>query len=45
VLPVMIVPEIFAYSMILSVAISILATLYPVWRAARIRPNEVLKFG
>ena len=38
-------PEVFIYGLILSVAISILAALYPVWRAVRVRPNEVLKFG
>jgi putative ABC transport system permease protein len=38
-------PEVFIYGLILSVVISILATLYPVWRAIRLRPNEVLKFG
>jgi len=38
-------PEVFIYGLILSVAISILAALYPLWRAVRVRPNEVLKFG
>jgi len=38
-------PEVFVYGLILSVTISILAALYPVWRAVRVRPNEVLKFG
>jgi putative ABC transport system permease protein len=37
--------ESLIYGIVLSVAISILATLYPVWKAVRVRPNEVLKFG
>jgi len=41
----LIFPEIFLYGLILSVAISILAAIYPVWRAVRVRPREVLKFG
>lgn len=44
-LHVQIFPEVFAYGLILSFTISVLATLYPVWRAVRLRPNEVLKFG
>jgi len=44
-LRVLIIPEIFVYGLILSVTISIVATLYPIWRAVRVRPNEVLKFG
>jgi putative ABC transport system permease protein len=38
-------PEVFLYGLVLSLAISVLATLYPVWRAVRVRPNEVLRFG
>jgi len=38
-------PEVFIYGLILSLLISILAALYPLWRAVRVRPNEVLKFG
>jgi putative ABC transport system permease protein len=38
-------PEVFLYGFILSIAISTLASLYPVWRAVRVRPHEVLKFG
>ena len=38
-------PESLIYGIILSVAISVLAALYPVWKAIRVRPNEVLKFG
>jgi len=38
-------PESLIYGIILSVSISILAALYPVWKAVRVRPNEVLRFG
>jgi putative ABC transport system permease protein len=44
-LPISLFPEALIYGMILSVAISILASLYPLWKAIRVRPNEVLKFG
>jgi len=44
-LPISVFPEIFVYGLILSIIISILASLYPVWKAIRVRPNEVLKFG
>ena len=37
--------EVFLYGLVLSIAISVLATLYPVWKAVRVRPNEALKFG
>jgi putative ABC transport system permease protein len=38
-------PDIFLYGLGFSMAISILASLYPVWKAVRVRPNEVLRFG
>jgi len=38
-------PEVFLYGLALSIVISVLATLYPVWKAVRVRPREVLKFG
>lgn len=38
-------PEVIFEGIILAVAISTLAALYPVWRAVRVRPNEVLRFG
>jgi putative ABC transport system permease protein len=38
-------PESLIYGIILSVSISILAALYPIWKAVRVRPNEVLRFG
>lgn len=41
----LIFPEIFLYGLVSSIAISILATIYPVWRAVRVRPREVLQFG
>jgi len=44
-LQIQVFPEVFIYGFILSVVISILAALYPVWRAVRVRPNEVLKFA
>jgi len=44
-MPISVFPEVFLYGLTLSVAISILAALYPVWRAVRVRPNEVLRFG
>lgn len=37
--------EVFLYGLVLSIAISVLAALYPVWKAVRARPNEVLRFG
>lgn len=42
---ILIFPEVFLYGFTLSVVISTLAALYPVWRAVRVRPHEVLKFG
>jgi len=42
---ILVFPEVFFYGLILSVVISVLAALYPLWRAVRVRPNEVLKFG
>jgi len=45
VLGIQVFPEVLVYALTLSVAISVLASLYPVWRAIRLRPNEVLKFG
>jgi putative ABC transport system permease protein len=44
-MPVSIFPEIFLYALFLSTAISVLASLYPVWKAVRVRPHEVLRFG
>lgn len=44
-LQIMILPENLVYGLILSVAVSILASLYPVWKAVHVRPNEVLRFG
>jgi putative ABC transport system permease protein len=44
-MPVSIFPEIFLYGLLLSTAISVLASLYPVWKAVRVRPHEVLRFG
>jgi putative ABC transport system permease protein len=44
-MPVSIFPEIFLYGLFLSTAISVLASLYPVWKAVRVRPHEVLRFG
>lgn len=38
-------PEVFLYGLIFSLVISVLAALYPVWKAVRVRPNEVLRFG
>jgi len=38
-------PEVFFYGLVLSIVISVLATLYPVWKAVRVRPREVLKIG
>jgi putative ABC transport system permease protein len=38
-------PESLIFGIILSVSISILAALYPIWKAVRVRPNEVLRFG
>jgi putative ABC transport system permease protein len=38
-------PEVFLYGFTLSIVVSTLASLYPVWRAIRVRPHEVLKFG
>lgn len=40
-----IVFEVFLQGLAISVAISVLATIYPVWRAVRVRPHEVLRFG
>jgi putative ABC transport system permease protein len=40
-----IVFEVFVQGLAISVAISVLATIYPVWRAVRVRPHEVLRFG
>lgn len=40
-----ILAEVFFQGLAFSVAISVLATLYPVWRAVRVRPHEVLRFG
>jgi len=37
--------EVFLQGLAFSVFISVLATLYPVWKAVRVRPNEVLRFG
>ena len=45
VMAIQIFPEVFLYGFILSIVISTLASLYPVWRAVRVRPYEVLKFG
>jgi ABC-type lipoprotein release transport system permease subunit len=44
-LPISVFPEVFVNGLILSITISILASLYPIWKAIRVRPNEVLKFG
>lgn len=44
-MPLSVFPEVFLNGLVLSIAISVLASLYPVWRAVRIRPNEVLRFG
>jgi putative ABC transport system permease protein len=40
-----IILEVFLQGLAFSVSISILATLYPVWKAVKVRPNEVLRFG
>jgi len=45
VVAIQIFPEVFLYGFTLSIGISTLAALYPVWRAVRVRPHEVLKFG
>jgi len=45
VLYIQVFPEVFVYGLVLSVVISTLSSLYPVWRAVHVRPNEVLKFG
>jgi putative ABC transport system permease protein len=45
VVAIQIFPEVFLYGFTLSIVISTLAALYPVWRAVRVRPHEVLKFG
>jgi putative ABC transport system permease protein len=37
--------EVFFYGLVLSIVISVLAALYPVWKAVRVRPREVLKIG
>jgi len=37
--------EVFLHGLVFSIAISILAALYPAWKAVRVRPNEVLRFG
>lgn len=44
-MPLFIFPEVFIYGLILSIAISIFAALYPIWKAVRVRPQEVLRFG
>ena len=44
-MPISFFPEVFLYGLVLSIVISILAALYPVWKAVRVRPNEVLRFG
>lgn len=44
-MPISVFPHVFLYGLVLSIAISVLATLYPVWKAVRVRPNEVLRFG
>lgn len=44
-MPISVFPQIFLHGLVLSIVISILATLYPVWKAVRVRPNEVLRFG
>jgi len=44
-LPILLFPETLVYGLISSVVISVLAAVYPVWRAVHVRPNEVLKFG
>jgi putative ABC transport system permease protein len=44
-MPILIFPEVFVYGLILSVAISIVAALYPIWKAVHVRPQEVLRFG
>jgi len=45
VIAIQIFPEVFIYGFTLSIVISTVAALYPVWRAVRVRPHEVLKFG
>ena len=44
-MPISVFPEVFLYGLVLSIVISVLAALYPVWKAVRVRPNEVLRFG
>lgn len=44
-MPLFIFPEVFIYGLILSIAISIFAALYPIWKAVHVRPQEVLRFG
>lgn len=44
-MPISVFPEVLLYGLVLSITISVLAALYPVWKAVRVRPNEVLRFG
>jgi ABC-type lipoprotein release transport system permease subunit len=42
---IILVPSVFLYATLLAFSVSFLASIYPALRIARVRPQEVFRFG